>query len=201
MSDVRQSYWILRLRQMTKGVIHRCNGCKRFHAIAFSRPRMGNLPPDRTVGHRPFQVIGLDFAGPFTYVTGKKTERKAYILLYTCSLTRAVYLNVLKDQTFESILMSLKSLIARRTRSEKIYSDNFSSFMALAKWLKQVMLEEGMKWQFNLSRAPWWGGQFERLVGLIKQTIWKSFGKTKPKFEEFKSLMLDVEITIKNRPL
>ena len=58
-----------------------------------------------------------------------------------------------------------------------------------------------MKWKFNLSRAPWWGGQFERLVGLMKQTIWKLFGKTKPKLEEFKSLMLDVETTINNRPL
>ena len=35
----------------------------------------------------------------------------------------------------------------------------------------------------------------------MKQTIWKSFGKTKPKLEEFKSLMLDVETTINNRPL
>ena len=131
MADVRQHYWIPRLRQMTKGVIHRCNGCKRFHAIVFARPKMGNLPTDRTVGIRPFQVIGLDFAGPFTYLTGQKTERKAYILLYTCSLTRAVFLDVLKDQTFEGILMSFKSLIARRARPEKIYSDNFLSFVAL----------------------------------------------------------------------
>lgn len=27
---------------------------------------------------------------------------------------------------------------------------------------------QGIKWQFNLSRAPWWGGQFERMVGLVK---------------------------------
>ena len=49
MADVRQHYWIPRLRQMTKVVIRRCNGCKRFHAIAFARPKMGNLPTDRTV--------------------------------------------------------------------------------------------------------------------------------------------------------
>ena len=178
MTDIRRNYWIPRLRQITKSAIHRCHGCKRFHAIAFSRPKTGNLPTDRTVGSRPFQVIGLDFAGPFTYASKSKEERKAYILLYTCSLTRAVYLDALKDQTFEGVLSSFKSLIARRTRPTKIYSDNFSRFQTMEKWLKQVLKEEELhdfladqciKWQFNLSRAPWWGGQFERLVGLMKQ--------------------------------
>ncbi|XP_066921639.1 uncharacterized protein [Clytia hemisphaerica] len=114
MADVRKDYWIPRLRQMTKSAIHRCNGCKRFHAIAFSRPKPGNLPADRTVRDRPFQIVGLNFAGPFTYLSKSKEEKKAYVLLYTCSLTRAVYLDVLKNQTFEGILGSFKVLIARR---------------------------------------------------------------------------------------
>ena len=25
-------------------------------------------------------------------------------------------------------------------------------------------------WRFNLSRAPWWGGQFERLIGMFKSS-------------------------------
>ena len=31
-------------------------------------------------------------------------------------------------------------------------------------------------WQFNLSRASWSGGQFERLVGLVKQALYKLIG-------------------------
>ena len=165
-TEVRRKYWIPQLRRMAKGVIHRCHGCKRFHAIAFTRPREGNLPRDRTQGNRPFQVIGVDFAGPFTYVKDHKTEGKAYVLLYTCSLTRAIYIDVLPDQTLEELLASIKTFIARRSRPEKIYSDNFSSFVAAAKWFKKIMREEqihdflakqNIKWQFNLSRAPWWG--------------------------------------------
>jgi len=195
---------------MIKSVVHKCHGCKRFHAIAFARPKPGNLPTDRTVGDRPFQVAGLDFAGPFTYSSDDKIERKCYILLYTCSLTRAIYLDVLKDQTLEGVISSLKGFIARRTRPSVMYSDNFSSFVAASKWIKTVILEESMhdflatqemKWKFNLSRAPWWGGQFERMVGLMKQTLYKVLGKAKPKYEEFQSLMLDVEVTINNRPL
>ena len=56
-------------------------------------------------------------------------------------------------------------------------------------------------WQFNLSRAPWWGGQFERLVGLVKQTLYRSIGKTSLIFEELEEVLLDVEQTLNNRPL
>ena len=210
MADIRRKFWIPRLRQLIKSVIHKCHGCKRFHAIAFVRPIAGNLPSSRTMGSRPFQVVGLDFAGPFIYLTENKVEKKCYILLYACSLTRAVYLDVLKDQTFEGVITSFKAFIARRTRPSVIYSDNFSSFGTASRWTKRVASQEKlhdflasqeMAWRFNLSRAPWWGGQFERLVGLMKKTLFKSLGKSKPRFEEFKALLLDIEVTINNRPL
>ena len=45
-------------------------------------------------------------------------------------------------------------------------SDNAKMFVAAAKWLKTLEKDEdfnnyigqqGTKWRFNLSRAPWWG--------------------------------------------
>ena len=210
MTEVRRQYWIPHLRRMSKGVIHRCHGCKRFHAIAFAKPKEANLPKDRTQGQRPFQVIGVDFAGPFTYINNETKDDKAYVLIYTCSLTRAVYIDVLPDQTLETLLSSVKTFIARRSRPEKIYSDNFSSFVAAAKRFKKITREEQMydflakhkiKWQFNLNRAPWWGGQFERLIGLMKQTLYRTMGKLKPKLNEFKSLLVEVETVLNNRPL
>jgi hypothetical protein len=33
--------------------------------------------------------------------------------------------------------------------------------------LQDYLAKNAIKLQFNLSRAPWWGGQFERLVGLV----------------------------------
>ena len=45
------------------------------------------MPVDRTEGDRPFQVVGVDFAGPIKYRVAKKTEGKAYITLDVCSLT------------------------------------------------------------------------------------------------------------------
>ena len=57
-------------------------------------PPPGNLPRDRTEGQTPFQVIGVAFVGPLRYRKKLKTEGKAYILLYACSLTSAVYVDL-----------------------------------------------------------------------------------------------------------
>ena len=55
--------------------------------------------------------------------------------------------------------------------------------------------------QFNLSRAPWWGGQYERLIGLVKQAFYKVVGRLSLTWEELKDVILDVEISLNNCPL
>lgn len=44
-----------------------------------------------------FQVVRVDFAEPLKYRKGKNQEGKVYIALYTCSLTRGVYLELLSS--------------------------------------------------------------------------------------------------------
>ena len=110
----------------------------------------------------------------------------------------------------EEFIGSLKWMVARRGRPEKIYSDNRKTFVAASKWLKQVEREErvhnwlathGIKWQFNLSRAPWWGGQFERLVGLVKQSLYKTIRNGNLLWKELQEVIIDIEIALNNRPL
>ena len=103
-------------------------------------------------------------------------------------------------------MKSLKRLIARRGRPEKIYSDNFSTFKCAKKWLKDERLNDYLasqkiQWQLNLSRAPWWGGQFERMVGLVKQALYKVVGNSLLNWSEFEETCLDLETTVNNRPL
>ena len=38
------------------------------------------------------------------------------------------------------------------------------------------LTQQGIEWKFNLSRAPWWEGQFERLIGLVKGSLHKTIG-------------------------
>eukprot|EP00795_Rhopilema_esculentum_P004343 gene4343-20558_t len=130
MAYVRQTYWIPRLRKMVKRIRSNCHGCKRFHTKAYSQPSAGMLPKDRTEGSRPFEVIGVDFAGPLAYKVRANTEGKAYILLFACSLTRAVYIDVVTDMTIDQFMVCLKEFIARRGHPNKIYTDNAKTFVA-----------------------------------------------------------------------
>ncbi|KAK3755571.1 hypothetical protein QZH41_005950 [Actinostola sp. cb2023] len=181
MAKVRQQHWVPRLRRLTKRIVKSCHGCRRFQAQAYATPPPGNLPTDRTEGETPFQVIGVDYAGPI----------------------KGLFLELLPNMETTEFLGSLKRLIARRGRPKKIYSDNGRTFIGAAKWIKQVMRDERVQdflaqqqihWQFNLSRAPWWwGGQFERMVGLVKAALYKTIGNGMLSWKELQEVILDVE--------
>ncbi|XP_065058645.1 uncharacterized protein LOC135686359 [Rhopilema esculentum] len=82
MAKVREDYWIPRLRKLAKGVIKKGNTCKRFNARPVSKPKPGLLPEDRTEGTRPFEVVGVDYAGPISHKTrkGEKEKHISYCL-------------------------------------------------------------------------------------------------------------------------
>ena len=162
------------------------------------------------MGSRPFQVIGTDFAGPIMYRTKNTREKKSYILLFTCSLTRVIHLELLTDQTKEEFIRALKRLIARRECPETIYSANAKTFVAASKWIKKInksqilhhfLNNKDIKWKLSLSRAPWWGGHFERMVGFVKNGLYKTVGKSKLEWHELAEVLTDIETTLNNRPL
>ena len=205
LAKVREQYWVPRLR-----CLKNCYGCKRFNAQAFAVPPPGQLPKDRTQGQSAFEVIGVDFEGPLKYRKRKNLQGKAYIMLYACSLTRGIYLDLLPSLDTSEFIQSLKRFIACRGRPMKIYSDNGRTFVGAAKWLKRVRANERLnefrcrqkiKWQFNLSRAPCWGGQFEPMVGLVKRSLYKSIGNRFLLWKELEEVILDVEVSLNNRPL
>ena len=166
---------------------------------------------DRAQGSHPFEVVGVDYARSIKYMKRKKVEGKAYIVLFACSLCRALYLDLVPSLETREFIRSLKRLIARKGLPKKIYSDNGTTFVGAARWLKKATCDEKFNmflaenqivWQFNLSRAPWWGGQFERVVGLVKNALNKTIGCGGFLiWGELEEVLLDVEITLSNRPL
>ena len=107
-------------------------------------------------------------------------------------------------------LLSLKRFVARRGRPDRIYSDNGGTFRGAATWMRAVAKDEilqdylsinQIRWQFNLSRAPWWGGQFERMIGLVKAALSKTIGNGFLRWNELEEVLLDVEVALNNRPL
>ena len=108
MALICQRYWTPRLCQSTKKVIASCYGCKRFQVTAYHNPPVGNLPLDRTVGSTSFEFLGVDYAGPLIYKMNKTKDGNAYILLFACSLTHSIHLELLPDQTTKNFIKSFK---------------------------------------------------------------------------------------------
>ena len=89
-------------------------------------------------------------------------------------------------------------------------SDNAKTFKAAAKALEKTMQYEevqqhlsgvGVQWTFNIERAPWWGGIFERMVRSMKQCLKKIIGKARLSYDELLTAVTEVEMIINSSPL
>ena len=63
----------------------------------------------------------------------------------------------------------LKRFVHRKGLPYLILSDNGKTFKGQE--LKQVLLKSGITWRFNISKASWTGGVFERLVRSLKRVF------------------------------
>ena len=59
----------------------------------------------------------------------------------------------------------------------------------------------GVKWVFNVPKAPWWGGVFKRLVRYVKQSLRKMVGQAKLFVDELLTVLLEEEMALNSRPL
>lgn len=212
MCHVREKFWIPKLRSLTKKVIRNCNVCKRYwkKPVSTSCASVSALPVFRAELSDPFAVIGVDFAGPVYYKIRKSTTAKAYIALFTCASTRAVHLKLCRDLSATEFQRALKEFVARRGCPQTIVSDNGKTFVATGKWLSVLKKNHSLAnylgalsitWKFNLARAPWWGGFFERLIGIMKRSLSKVIGRSLLTFQELEEVLLDTETSMNNRPL
>ena len=67
--------------------------------------------------------------------------------------------------------------------------------------LHDFLTKLNIKWQFNLTKAPWWGGKFERMIGLVKQAFNKRVGNGTLTRSELQDVLLAMEVALNNRPL
>lgn len=112
--------------------------------------------------------------------------------------------------TAVSFLRSFKRFTARREFPRRFISDNGKTFKAATKSIRVVLnhpdvqqhgTQVGMEWLFNLEKAPWWGGLFERMVKSTKRCLRKTIGRAKPTYDELLTAVTEVEMILNLRPL
>lgn len=201
---LREQYWILKARKTVRHILSKCVICTRYVGHNLKAP-IASLPTDRIKDSSVFEVVGVDLAGPLHLRDGVK----AWICLFTCAVYRAVHLELLSSLSSETFLQGLRRFVARRGRPAIIYSDNGSIFVGTSNdlrsvdWNKIVQYSslKKMEWKFIPPAAPWWGGFWERLIGVMKQILRKVLGKALLTYEEMSTVLCDTESVINSRPL
>ena len=206
---LRQRFWIPKAGQVVKSVLRNCVPCRKHHGRPFPAPISPPLPKIRVQDAPPFAVTGLDFSGALPIRTSTGT-RRVYILLLTCAITRSIHLEALLDMTTEGLLLALRRFMARRGTPSIFISDNALYFQAADRRIQSIlqssefqhyMTNQKIEWRFIPKRAPWFGGFWERLVGLVKGCVQRVLGRNPVSYEMFFTLLTEIEATLNNRPL
>ena len=197
LTELRRKYHLISAKRIGKGVISTCVPCQRQD----TRPCNQVAPPlprDRVMRAAPFSRTGVDFAGPLTV---KGSGEKHYVLLFTCSITRAVHLELTASMSIDQFVYSFRMFAARRGIPERIYSDNALTFIGAPERLAKLYGMQRPHWKYNAPLAPWQGGWWERLVGVAKSALKKSLGNSTVTKEELAAVLVEVEQVINSRPL
>ncbi|XP_075150747.1 uncharacterized protein LOC142224855 [Haematobia irritans] len=197
---LRIEYWIPRVRNLIRSVIHRCKPCLLEKKRVCSQV-MAPLPPERTVLDRPFTTTGVDYAGPFEVksFTGRYCRiTKGYVCVFVCFATRAIHLEAVSDLSTAGFLAAFHRFFARRGCPATIFSDNGTNFVGEAVMSCPLRLH---------TRA--YRGDLSQLVRLIWEAGVKSFklhfrrqvGNIRFTFEEFSTVLGRIEACLNSRPL
>ncbi|XP_053403207.1 uncharacterized protein LOC128558308 [Mercenaria mercenaria] len=114
----------------------------------------------------------------------------------------------------EEFLLALRRFIAQRGSPMEINSDNAKQFKLASDtihliWQNTIKSDDvqtyvsnhGIKWNFIVERAPWYGGYWERLVGLVKRSLRKSLGRRSLTDIQLQTVIKEIESVINSRPL
>ena len=133
-----------------------------------------------------------------------------YICLFICAVTRAVHLEIVTDLSTESFMNAFRRFASRKSLPQKMISDNASTYLSAAVELRALfsshilhdsLSKRGAEWHFIPKRAPWFGGFWERLIGLTKTTLKKVLGRPFVNLEGLQTIITEIEAVLNDRPV
>ena len=209
LAAIRQRFWIPKARQLLKNVLRKCVICRKQGGKPYTVPDPPLLPTRRLEDSPPFTVTGVYFTGAL-HVRTSFRETKAYVCLFTCANRRAIHLEVVEDLSEETFLKAFRRFVSRRSLPRKTVSDNATTYLSSAEELKRLLdsvtvkealSRRGCDWIFIPKRAPWYGGFWERLIGLTKNTLKKVLGRALITLSDLQTIIVEIEGILNNRPL
>ena len=165
-----------------RSVVQQCITC-RCQAIKPQPQKLGQLPPERIIPDSIFEIVGIDYTGPFLMKHGssrKLTIVKAYLCIFVSLTVKAVQLQLVSDLTSEACIGALCRFIAQRGYLSLLWSDHGSNFADANREFKEFnqllksQVAQGItsefcsvrniEWKFIPEHSPHFGGLWESTV-------------------------------------
>ncbi|XP_074099251.1 uncharacterized protein LOC141527581 [Cotesia typhae] len=213
----RQRYWIIGGRQPVRTQILKCLKCARHRGIR-AQQLMGQLPAPNVTPGSAFAHTGVDYAGPVqiktTIIRGSRTY-KGWICVFVCLASSTVHLELVSNYSSSGFIAALHRFTSRRGLCTALYSDCGTTFQGACAELKRLFTQGTQEsseildtltvneiiWHFNPPAAPHMGGKWEAAVKSMKHHLTRRIGESSFTFEEFTTLLHQVEAILNSRPL
>jgi hypothetical protein len=131
-----------------------------------------------------------------------------YVMIFTCANTRLVHFALMKDIKAQTIAMVWDEFCSEYGTPTKVYSDNGSNLQHFEYTCRKISLEvcqrdtPWVEWRFIPVASPWWGGFYERMVGMMKKILYKTCSKMRvPSELHAHHLVKQAQHCLNNRPL
>ena len=204
LNHMREEFWVTKARNYVKKIIKGCLRCIATEGKSYDYPKAPGLPDYRVKKDVCFSYTGIDYAGPcFVKNIYQKSSRekshKCWIVLFTCAVSRGLFLDLVYDSGSEACVSGLRRFISSRGAPKSFISDNGSAF--ISKEVQNYVSSKFIGWKFNTEAAPWTGGFFERMVKSVKRCLKKVLLNARLHYEELLTILKEIECIVNNRPL
>lgn len=218
LGTLRQNYWVSNARNSIRSIIHKCVMCHRYSTTG-KQQLMSALPSARVQQSKVFAHTGMDYAGPFDLRLSKHRGRgtyKGFVSIFICLATKAIHLELASDLSTTTFIGAFKRFVGRRGMCSDIYSDNGTNFVGanrtlqskfdetihqLQKSAAEMVAIKGVQWHFIPACSPHFGGLWEAGVKSFKHHLKRILDNTTLTYEEFLTLLIEIEAVLNSRPL
>jgi len=206
----RNVAWIIRGRRIAKAIRGNCFKCK-LRGKVLEKQIMAPVPESRLPPAPVFYSTAVDLFGPIEIrdTVKRRTARKCWGVLFCCTVTSAVHLEVSEDYSCDSFLLCLRRFINLRGVPARIQSDPGSQLMAaaaeLGKWDFSRIHEwaSGMKteWHVVPTDSQHFNGCAEAMIKITKRQLTENLKNKNFTKGELDTFLSDVIFIINSRPL
>ena len=121
-----------------------------------------------------------------------------------------MHLEVVPNLSSYSFIQAFRRFISRKSLPRILISDNSTTFIAGSEEIKRLSNSDvitdylsvhGVEWKFIPKRAPWYGGFWERLIGLTKTSLKKVLGRSQVDMETLVTVLSEIEAILNDPSL